>query len=181
MMRIPPRRASARICFSISAPARTDFLEAGGDDDGSRHARVHALADQARHGRRRRNDDREINCLRHSGDVRKGWPSEHDGSLRVNRKNFPANKRQVLQHRPTYAAFLLRRADDGDGLRREKRIERVTARVTQDIVESRHGQSVFERSSNGDASLRSSSLHSADNGCWPVARGNSTRPRVRAA
>ena len=102
------------------------LLETGRDDDRAFHAGVDALADDAGHGRRRRDDDGEIDGVGHRRDRRVRLDAEHARALRVDRKDRAAERvaDQIPENRPADAARLLGRADDGDVARREDRVER---------------------------------------------------------
>ncbi len=87
---------------------------------------VDALADDAGHGRRRRDDDGEIDGVGNRLDVRVRLDAEHARALRVDRKHRAAERAadEIPENRPADAARLVGRADDGDVARREDRVER---------------------------------------------------------
>ena len=109
-------RLAEDLVFQLRS-AGAAFLETRGDDNGSWHASLHALADHIRNGRRRRGDDGEINFLRDRGDVWKCLNAQHAGALRIDGINSALKRAQIFQQRTSDTARLFRGADDGDGLR----------------------------------------------------------------
>ena len=69
-------------------PNRTDFLEAGGNNNDTFHARLAAIFDDAGHGRGRGDDDGEICFLWHGRDAGIRLYAEHGVAFGVNRKDF---------------------------------------------------------------------------------------------
>jgi hypothetical protein len=108
---------------------RADLLEPGGDDDHGLDPGRGALLDGRRHRRGRGHDDDEPGGLGQRGEVRVRPDAEDAGALLVDRVDRAAEGAadQVPEDRPTDAARLLGRPDDGDRGGREERVERVVA------------------------------------------------------
>ena len=124
--RAAPRPAPAR---SSSTPACADLLEAGRDDDRAR-ARRRRRTRRSTPGTvgRRRDDDRQVDRLgRRRRCVGYALIPSTLGRFGLTGIDRPAERvaDQVPEERPADAARRLGRADDGDGPRREDRVERL--------------------------------------------------------
>ena len=102
-----------------------DFAEAGRDDHDAPGAGLAAATDDARHGRGRRADDRQIGIVRQTLDVLVGLDALNRFSLRIDRIDHAAEARadQVPQHGVADAGGRVAGPDDGDAGRGENLIE----------------------------------------------------------
>ena len=108
-------------------PAWARFLETSRDNDGALHASIHALANDAGHGRRWGDDDRQVHRLGHLGDRRVGLDTQHARTLRIDREHGPAERAadEVPQDCSADAARRLGGAHYRDVLRREEHVQRL--------------------------------------------------------
>jgi len=109
--------------------------EARRDDDRTPHPTLDALADDPRHRRRGRGDDRQVHELWYLGDARVGLYPEDVLAPGVHRIYRPPEgvTDKVPHDRTPDAPRPVARPDDGDGVRIEDSVER-PALVAEDVV-----------------------------------------------
>ena len=121
MIRILPRRACARTCFSSSTPASPHSLKPA-------EIMIAPLAPASTHSpmmpgtvRGRRNDDCEVDRMFHLADFRNSGNAEHSRPLEIHWNDFAAEvaRFQILHQRAPDAAFGFRRTNHRHRFRRE--------------------------------------------------------------
>ena len=108
----PPRFGETlllQFCACLAA-----FPEARRDDDGRRHTRLRAFADDTGHRRRGCGDNGEVHFLLHGVEVREGVQTTERLVVGIDREHPAFEDLKVLQERLADAAGPLRCADDRD-------------------------------------------------------------------
>src|SRR5512140_230648 len=94
---------------------RTGLLEAGGDNNGTLHADIHSIFYDTGDARGRRDDDDQVNNLRHVAESGVGLDAQDAGTLGVDGIDGPAKgaAEQVPDDGAPDAAGVFCGADDG--------------------------------------------------------------------
>ena len=125
-------RLVQQLALEFSA-LRSDFFETGRDHHGALDAILAALPNDSRNGRRRRDDDRQVNLLR---EIRYGlirFHAQDAGAFRVHRVDSAAERTgdQVPQQCSSDCIGSFRRADDRHGFRRKEDVQRLMTLAPQ--------------------------------------------------
>ena len=115
---------SLNFFFQMSAQISL-LAKSGGDHDRRFHARVHALADQLRHGLRRRDNHRQVHAPANLADALDGFYSQHFLMAGIDGVQFDRGLalQQIGEHAAAHGSGSIGGADHSGRSRNEKRFQ----------------------------------------------------------